>query len=547
MRFLRASSMFWITTTILVIALVFTTIYVYLVHHLGPSDWSISNRFINIWFSCMLAFFAIQGVMIQAKTGITGQSKPSIILNNAYFILMAVIFLEIAASWDVYGRGDIGLWSMSIIIMCILNVYCLSTSGGSPPPKKKNRVIHPISEQSRLISDSSDDLDILYDGRKPNSDGWGFCGWVLFYVNCGLKLLVLIFACLLMKGAISHGMGIQHHAPKEGKFLDLPVGSITYPDTQSIYYRCEGNSTEYPTIILEHDVSHGMAEWLGIFSLLVQDDFRVCIWDKPGTGFSEYAFGHQLRTKSYYTKFIKTLAEKEPDFQGPFVFIGGTTGGAQIVLQFAQDNPSMVSSVVLLDAVKPNFSFKSLITLTNVTESKRDLIWHEVVDTNRKLLGFFNSIAVPFGLMSSFVPQKPTNNKYWSLDDRMEQRWQSVTEKTWIIQYWAQSFSPKSWNSTLSIDPRIPVHHIMSALSDAQIERQVCRDNRDLEQSLSESDCQFKKAQNNMAIMEKRSLAQNGGRIVECTQDYCGLDYFIYEDPAYTVNQIRQLILNEAI
>ncbi|TRY77813.1 hypothetical protein TCAL_14389 [Tigriopus californicus] len=486
--------------------------------------------------------------MIQAKAGITGQSKPSIILNNAYFILMAVIFLEIAASWDVYGRGDVGLWSMSIIVMCILNVYCLSTSGPSPPPsKKKNRVIHPISEQSRLISDSSDDLDILYDGRRSNSDGWGCCGWVLFYFNCGLKLLVLVFACLLMKGAIAHGMGIQHHAPKEGEFLDLPLGPATYPDTQSIYYRCEGNSTEYPTLILEHDISHGMVEWLGIFPLLVQDGFRVCIWDKPGTGFSEYAFRHQFRPKYYYSKFIQALAEEEPDFQGPYVFIGGSTGGGQIVLQLAQANPSLVSSVILLDALTPNFSLKSLVTLKNVTETQRDLIWHQAIDTNRKLLGIFNSVAVPFGLMSSFVPQKPTNNKYWSLDDRMEQRWQSITEKTWIIKYWEPSFSAKNLNSSLPIDPRIPVHVIMSALSDAQIERHVCRDNRDFEDNLSESDCHFKKAQNKLAIMEKRSLAQNGGRIVECTQDYCGLDYFIYEDPAYTLNLIRQLILNEPI
>ena len=35
------------------------------------------------------------------------KSRLEVIATNAYFIVAAVLFLEMSASWDVYGRNDI--------------------------------------------------------------------------------------------------------------------------------------------------------------------------------------------------------------------------------------------------------------------------------------------------------------------------------------------------------------------------------------------------------------------------------------------------------
>ncbi len=50
-----------------------------------------------------------------------------LVVNNGYFVAMAILCLEMAASWDVYGRGDLAAWSACSIVASIVNIYSLSS------------------------------------------------------------------------------------------------------------------------------------------------------------------------------------------------------------------------------------------------------------------------------------------------------------------------------------------------------------------------------------------------------------------------------------
>ncbi len=53
--------------------------------------------------------------------------KTYVVLNNAYFVMMAILCLEMAASWDVYGRGDVATWNALCIAFNIFNIYVLTS------------------------------------------------------------------------------------------------------------------------------------------------------------------------------------------------------------------------------------------------------------------------------------------------------------------------------------------------------------------------------------------------------------------------------------
>ena len=89
----------------------------------------IKNYYITAWFFLVLTFITFQSVILKrSKKNNMKKKKNDIILNNAYFVILAICSLEAAASWDVYGRGDVSIVCILCIAASIYNVYLLSTS-----------------------------------------------------------------------------------------------------------------------------------------------------------------------------------------------------------------------------------------------------------------------------------------------------------------------------------------------------------------------------------------------------------------------------------
>lgn len=89
-------------------------------------------------------------------------------------------------------------------------------------------------------------------------------------------------------------------------------------DEYNIHYLCAGpKNSSAPVILFEADEIHGLADFLIIQKLLVEQNRRSCIWDKPGLGFSEYLFTGFKSYQSFYHNLITSLNENPPyDFVG---------------------------------------------------------------------------------------------------------------------------------------------------------------------------------------------------------------------------------------
>ena len=77
-----------------------------------------------------------------------------------------------------------------------------------------------------------------------------------------------------------------------------------------------------PVLMFESSGSHHLADWLGILAAAKDKDHRVCVWDKPGLGFSDYYYAYQTNAEEFVPLIIKNIKENEPDYQPPYSLVG---------------------------------------------------------------------------------------------------------------------------------------------------------------------------------------------------------------------------------
>ena len=90
-------------------------------------------------------------------------------------------------------------------------------------------------------------------------------------------------------------------------------------DTQPSFV---GASTALPVLLFESSGSHHLADWLGILAAARDNDHRVCVWDKPGLGFSDHLFGYQTNAEEFVPLIIKKLIDLEPNYGPPYALAG---------------------------------------------------------------------------------------------------------------------------------------------------------------------------------------------------------------------------------
>jgi pimeloyl-ACP methyl ester carboxylesterase len=134
----------------------------------------------------------------------------------------------------------------------------------------------------------------------------------------------------------------MHPAP--GQLID--VGG------HRLHLSCTGSGS--PTVILESGLGESGAYWTGI-STAVGHDTRVCVYDRPGRGWSEPT---SLPQDGFaVARDLHVLLERA-NVQAPFVLVGHSSG-AQYVRIFAGRYPEQVAGMVLLDG-QPAEAFEGL-------------------------------------------------------------------------------------------------------------------------------------------------------------------------------------------
>jgi len=125
--------------------------------------------------------------------------------------------------------------------------------------------------------------------------------------------------------------------------LTAPGKIVTVGDT-SLYVHCTG-SEDRPTIVLENGMGLVAENWSWVQKQL-SAKYRVCSYDRAGTGFSPSADGAVDAEKSadQLAKLLDFLGSKEP------VLLAGHSYGALIGRVFAQKYPNRIAALVMVDS-----------------------------------------------------------------------------------------------------------------------------------------------------------------------------------------------------
>src|SRR5256886_12496647 len=114
-----------------------------------------------------------------------------------------------------------------------------------------------------------------------------------------------------------------------------------------LYLHCTGSGS--PSVVLQSGAGESSAYW-GWIAPAVARDTRVCVYDRPGRGFSDPAPSPQdgvgIATD------LHTLLDRA-QVAAPYVLVGHSSGGPYIQI-FAARYPDQVAGMVLLDGQSPN-------------------------------------------------------------------------------------------------------------------------------------------------------------------------------------------------
>ena len=113
-----------------------------------------------------------------------------------------------------------------------------------------------------------------------------------------------------------------------------------------LHLYCTGSGS--PTVILEPGQG-GASSDLSWIAPAVAHDTTVCVYDRPGRGWSDAADGPQ--DGDQIAADLHTLLERA-QVPGPYVLVGHSFGGLYI-LRFAAQFPGQVAGMVLLDSTAP--------------------------------------------------------------------------------------------------------------------------------------------------------------------------------------------------
>ena len=100
-----------------------------------------------------------------------------------------------------------------------------------------------------------------------------------------------------------------------------------------------------------------------------------------------------------------------------------------MIYEYASKYPNKVRSLTFLDVSPNGIEFYIPSVLNNWTEKQTNEYKQIQLSGRYAIFGIINTLGVPWGLMSIFIPVSPPVSEF---DGFL--RWNFLTEKTWITQ-----------------------------------------------------------------------------------------------------------------
>lgn len=163
----------------------------------------------------------------------------------------------------------------------------------------------------------------------------------LFYIKRVIKGISFLITGIVLLMLL--GVAYQTIATETDRGVYSPRGQLYTVNGHQMHIYCIGEGS--PTVVLEAGWGAESLWWYRVQNQLAEDT-RVCAYDRPGMGFSEWTT--QSRDPITVVSELHTLLDMA-DIEPPYVVVGHSYG-AVLVRVFAYQYPDDVTGIVLVDS-----------------------------------------------------------------------------------------------------------------------------------------------------------------------------------------------------
>jgi pimeloyl-ACP methyl ester carboxylesterase len=460
----------------------------------------LENQFINVWFSLMVFFTALQGVYVYEYTTLFCQTVWMNMVNLVYCFLLFIVSAFCFIGYRFLDHAAATLSNLTVMTMSLVMGYLLASSS-----------------------------------EERKATGFLASRWFQ-WLNVLGKVVQILLYCLLVNGAIE-SVTITSQYMISGELLH--VKQMDGKTTQ-IFLRCVGDvNSSLPVIWLVSSPNRGVVDFLGVQSYLEHSGHRVCAFDFPGFGWSGPPLANQSNPMLYFDGMIRASGEKTP------LVMVGWAGGGPIAVNYTKLYPEQVQSLVLVQVNPPQIEYDFKASIRNMTAT--EMLEFRLRELQRKLeiVRKTLAVAIPWGLMHIVSPITTVPPGYFPNNTIARQMYiaQSWSSGVWLNRYW-NMFKSQFRNAsqdplnTGPIPATIPLSHIVCLVP----KEKLCDDIPDVER-ITEEQCKELKMRQEYysprSINMTTSLKEDA-RIILYTNPDCRLDLPL-NNPNFTGETISKI------
>jgi pimeloyl-ACP methyl ester carboxylesterase len=475
-----------------------------------------------VWPCMFLALFSV--CLIHLVTKPMGDVHKAFWFQVVFWSVCALAALVNAIGLFVGHMPNGGGWYLAVVVVCVACVAVLlyrnRTSAGCVP------------RDETLLDTEETVLKDKHVGKCAKVGYW--TGIVLLYLLLAIAFIFLILNCygtwVLAAGVLAY--------PPPGQITTTQAATTGL--AQDIHWQCLGfKQPGQPTIVFESDGSHGVTDFYCLFESLAAKGKRVCIWDKPGLGWSSpiqsgQDFFSVEGMSQGEAQYLSALPVQDRD---PLVMIGWGGGGAN-VFSYASRHQDKVKALGFIDVYPPNFEWNPANPSYKPGEKEQALA------QRLSFMAIIRGLGVPSGLVSLFTGGDST---YRPANKAGVQRWTYNTGKTWTAQayYMLNPAFANDLNWTAESVGNIPLLNMITQWNTTTVEQNNywCKTN-----GVSSTECQQAIASNTFAVSGKEALTSLGGtgsKSVGCTEYACNQGSLVYGNEVcnlWTAEQISEFV-----
>ncbi|KAI8799472.1 hypothetical protein BJ742DRAFT_781370 [Cladochytrium replicatum] len=467
------------------------------------STTNLTNQFLPMWHALFLAISAVNIVTIN-------YSPPQSLVNRILFFgdltylgVITIGYFICWVAWGVARQWDAFAW-------CTIDVLAGASAVAF-------LVLRSIEARKRVSDGTASDESKGNANYGSTENGhMKRCLGCLGCLNWTLKVLHLVVVALLCNGSITQALARRFPAPGTRVQITMTDSRIT-----NLHYLCTGPvNSPVPTIWIIADHAHGVVDFYGLQHYLSSNRTafrRVCTYDNPGFGWSDDYLPDTMDSLLYLDALIVASGERVP------IVLVAWGGGGTMVTSYASAHPEKVVGIAFVEVYEPGIEFNIVKVKNNWTNAQTDNYRITGMNGRAFMANIILGLAIPWGLISIFVPASPVDPGYWPEDKWTEFRAQSWTSKMWIPQYWGIRYmatNPPASDplfTLLPFPPHSPTRNItFSAIYCSKPDNLVCSDP-------SDANCASMRFDNKLYIQSKKDVAKRAvgpGGVVNVVENY---------------------------